>query len=257
MADLKAGSARDPLYQFPLDPTGTGPYVPRFDVQRTLGQGGMGIVLDAIDRTVDTRVAVKVLPSTDAQGVYLFKREFRSLARIVHPNLVALYELIAHEDAWAFTMELVHGVDYRAWVRPNERLELSRALGATWQIVEGVAALHAAGVLHRDLKPPNVLVTPDGVVKVLDFGLAQDLDADVMPGEGTWGTLPYMSPEQLSGEPLSPASDLYAIGAESGARILPCPARRLQGLAARADAARYGGLPSGTVAGMARTRAKH
>ncbi len=201
------------LRSLPLTPGGEPDSSPRFDVVRPLGQGGMGVVYEAIDHAMNAHVAVKLLPESNARGVLLFKREFRSLARIVHPYLVALYELIAHEGDWCFTMELVDGVDFTEWARPNGVLDVARTVVATRQLVEGLAYLHARGVIHRDVKPSNVLVTHSGVVKILDFGLAEDLDSRGTSDDSSGGTLAFMSPEQLSGEPLTTASDFYSIGA--------------------------------------------
>ncbi len=203
----------DRLRSLPLDTGSDSPSSPRFDVVRPLGVGGMGVVYEAVDHAMNARVAVKLLPESNARGVLMFKREFRSLARIVHPHLVALYELIAHAGEWCFTMELVDGVDFETWVRPQGVVDVPRVLRATRQLVEGLRYLHAKGVIHRDVKPSNVLVTSDGQVKILDFGLAEDVDSRNNSDDSSWGTLVFMSPEQLSGEPVSPESDFYAVGA--------------------------------------------
>jgi hypothetical protein len=203
----------DRLRSLPLNPGSKAPSPPRFDVVRPLGVGGMGVVYEAIDHAMNARVAVKLLPESHARGVLMFKREFRSLARIVHPHLVALYELIAHEGDWCFTMELVDGVDFETWVRPQGVVDMPRLLRATRQLVEGLRYLHAKGVIHRDVKPSNVLVTNNGHVKILDFGLAEDVDSRNSSDDSSWGTLVFMSPEQLSGEAVSPESDFYAVGA--------------------------------------------
>jgi tetratricopeptide (TPR) repeat protein len=208
-----SSSMADALATLPLDAERGPDAGPRFDVVRTLGSGGMGVVYEVVDRAMNARVAAKVLPRSDAQGVLRFKREFRSLARIVHPNLVALYELIAHDGEWFFTMELVDGVDVATWVAPEGAVDVERVVQVLRQLATGLAFLHAAGVLHRDLKPGNVLVTQSGQVKLLDFGLAQSLTVAETTGEQGVGTLAYMSPEQMFGEVLTPASDFYGVGA--------------------------------------------
>jgi len=202
-------------------PLGTGEGARRYTVLRELGAGGMGVVYEAIDNASGTRVALKMLPAVDPHSLFGFKNEFRSLAALVHPNLVSLYELVAEGDRWFFTMELVDGVDFRTHVRGGhsdegpslrDRVDEDRLRGALTQLAEGVAALHRNGVIHRDLKPSNVLVRQDGRVAILDFGLAVALNEALDTSEHSSGTLAYMSPEQLGGDPLGPPSDWYAVG---------------------------------------------
>ena len=187
---------------------------PRFRLLRRLGSGGMGIVYAAEDRERHEVVALKTLLWADPAAVYRLKKEFRSLADVVHPNLVALYELVAHEDNWFFTMELVDGVTFLDYLRQStDRVERLRAVFR--QIVAGVAAIHAAGKLHRDLKPSNVLVTRDGRAVILDFGIAGETatpsSAPRTVEHGIWGTIEYMAPEQADGAAV-PKSDWYALG---------------------------------------------
>ena len=191
----------------------------RYQVRRRLGAGGMGVVYDAYDRERDRRVALKALIHADASGIYRLKREFRTLADVVHPNLVTLYELVAEDDEWFFTMELVEGVSFLDWVRPapeSDALEEGRLRRALRELALGVRALHAAGKAHRDLKPSNILVTFEGRVVILDFGIAHEL---VAPGDvhtstetGLLGTAHYMAPEQVAGITAGAASDWYAVG---------------------------------------------
>src|SRR2546426_10506188 len=186
----------------------------RFRIVRRLGSGGMGVVYEAVDRNRDETVALKTLRSWDPAGIYRLKKEFRSLAEDAHRNLVTLYELIAHEQSWFYTMELIEGVTFLDYTRGEGASDLAHLRAAFPQIVEGVMAIHEAGKLHRDLKPSNVLVTPAGRVVILDFGIA-DVVAPPSPlqtrEEGLWGTVAYMSPEQVEGQ-RSPASDWYAVG---------------------------------------------
>jgi serine/threonine protein kinase len=162
----------------------------RFALVRELGAGSMGVVYEAIDRLSGARVALKALPFSDASAVSQFKHEFRSLAALVHPNLVSLYELVVEDDRWFFTMELVEGPDFLTWARGargaprdppraglafNTVVDEQRLRSAIVQLAEGVAALHDNGVLHRDLKPSNVLVRNDGRLAILDFGIAIEI----------------------------------------------------------------------------------
>jgi Cdc6-like AAA superfamily ATPase/predicted Ser/Thr protein kinase/tetratricopeptide (TPR) repeat protein len=183
----------------------------RFRVMRRLGAGGMGVVYEVHDRVRDEVVALKTLLRTSAADLYRLKREFRSLADMAHPNLVCLYELFVEEERCFFTMELVRGMSFVDYARGAAHDRLAHALR---QLIDGVAALHLAGKLHRDIKPSNVLVTLEGRVVILDFGLIAELlpqrAGDVNDAGG--GTPAYMAPEARSGAPPSEASDWYGVG---------------------------------------------
>ncbi|MBK7400473.1 MAG: protein kinase [Myxococcales bacterium] len=192
----------------------------RYEIRRPLGRGGMGVVYEAFDRTRGARVALKTMRRLGPRDLYRFKNEFRALADVVHPNLVTLYELDVDHDHLFFTMELVEGTDFLGHVTVGARSEgglacdEARLRSALVQLVDGVSALHASGKLHRDLKPSNVLVTAEGRVVLLDFGLVSSLGLE--GGEafdpGLVGTPEYMSPEQGAGSGLSEASDWYSLG---------------------------------------------
>ncbi len=224
----------------------------RFEIVREIGAGGMGVVFEAVDLEQDTRVALKTMQRLRPLELYRFKQEFRSLANIVHPNLIRLYELVSDGREWFYTMELVDGQDFLAHVRPMPEIDVveddptmsiradslgdimdyERLRKATFQLVEGVHTLHRRGKLHRDIKPSNVLVRGDGRVLLLDFGLVKDLaddteskDRDIRDYLGTdyymesiatdgrvVGSIPYMAPEQAAGGTLTEASDWYAVG---------------------------------------------
>ena len=202
----------------------------RFAVRQRLGSGGTGVVYTAYDRERRQEVALKLLHTTDASALYRFKKEFRTIADVAHPNLVNLYELVVEDDQWFFTMELVEGRSFFDFVRPRAASEASeaprseqkevggklhtqrlrRVLG---QLVAGVRALHDAGKLHRDLKPSNVMVTREGRLVILDFGLATELAPDRQTVDsGLAGTAAYMAPEQAKAESATAASDWYAVG---------------------------------------------
>ncbi|HMI90039.1 MAG TPA: protein kinase, partial [Polyangiales bacterium] len=188
----------------------------RFQVLRRLGEGGMGMVFEAFDRTRGVGVALKTVSQLDAGAIYRLKNEFRSLAEVLHPNLVQLYELFADDGQWLFSMELVQGVPFDAWTRRGGALDLPRLRAALRQLVGGVRMIHAAGKLHRDLKPSNMLVTPEGRVVILDFGLAADPEpggtGQTSDAGHTVGTPAYMAPEQAAALDSQSASDWYAVG---------------------------------------------
>jgi serine/threonine protein kinase len=208
----------------------------QFTPLRQLGAGGMGVVFEAYDEERGELVALKTVRRVDPAALVRFKQEFRTLCDLTHPNLVNLYQLFAVDDFWFFTMELVDGCDFLMYVRgeseatsdndderrigletpsrePSFREDLLRP--ALLQLAEGVYALHTAGKLHRDIKPPNVLVTRTGRVVLLDFGLTADLEpsGQHQTADGQIvGTLAHMSPEQALGLPVTVASDWYSVG---------------------------------------------
>jgi hypothetical protein len=194
----------------------------RFVVRRRLGAGTLGVVYEAEDRERGQLVALKALRGAEPSDIYRLKKEFRTLVDVSHPNLVSLYELIASDDAWFFTMELIDGTDFLTYVRAGQDggngTSAEERLRATMrQLTTGVAALHRAGRLHRDLKPSNVMTTHDGRVVILDFGISAELQQPIDPRmrtaeTGLWGTPVYMAPEQFLGEGATEATDWYAVG---------------------------------------------
>jgi serine/threonine protein kinase len=202
----------------------------RYELVRPLGEGAAGAVFLAIDRETGEQLALKKLFRMDQKTVLRLKREFRSLAKLNHPNLIKLYDLSRGPDAWFLTMEFVDGIDLRSQLAnmreplaPNpidaapqfDPARIARLCELFHQLACGVRAVHQAGMLHRDLKPSNVMVARDGRVVVLDFGLVRGLDDEVQVTQDDMiaGTPAYMPPEQAAGEPLSEASDWYAFGA--------------------------------------------
>lgn len=189
----------------------------RLSIARKLGEGGMGVVYKALDTQRRRWVALKTMSRAGPAEVYRLKSEFRALADVKHDNLVTLHELFSEGELWFFTMDLIEGVPFDAWVRPDSALDETRLRAAIPQLLAAVSALHGAGKLHRDLKPSNVLVGADGRVVVLDFGLAVDPElggvGQTLGDESVSGTPAYMSPEQAAGKAATQASDLYAIGA--------------------------------------------
>jgi eukaryotic-like serine/threonine-protein kinase len=186
----------------------------RFRVVGRLGSGSFGDVFCVADEANGgAQLALKVLRSPDPVALQYFKREFRSLAGVNHPNLVVLHELIAEGDRWMYSMEFIDGVDLIAFLGSVPLAERRDAIGSCFlQLAEGLRALHDRHLLHRDLKPSNVLVTGAGRLVLLDFGLIHQLAGNQQHAATFAGTPGYMSPEQVSGETLGRASDWYAVG---------------------------------------------
>jgi hypothetical protein len=187
----------------------------RFEVHEELGAGAFGRVLRCLDRETGSEVALKQLHRFGADALLRFKKEFRTLADVQHPNLVRLGELFEAEGGWAFSLEYVPGTDFLSWVRPGtgheyDERRLRRALAG---LVQGLVALHGLGLLHRDVKPHNVRVTPEGRVVLLDFGLVTHLTRGKQTSDvSSVGTAAYMAPEQANHERVGPAADFYALG---------------------------------------------
>jgi hypothetical protein len=184
----------------------------RFEVERRLGQGGMGQVFAVFDRVQRTEVAAKSLGRLTPQAIGHIKREFRAASDLVHPNLVHLHELLSDGDEWFFTMDLIDGVMLPDLLRDPSRQPLPPdfLFSVFRQLAQGLDALHQSGMLHRDLKPANFLVTGHHRVVLLDFGLARPLGLN--QGADRSGTPFYMAPEQALGESLTQAADWYAFG---------------------------------------------
>jgi serine/threonine protein kinase len=194
----------------------------RFEPIRLLGTGGMGSVYLVSDRQLGRQVALKTLNLSSGLDLYQLKREFRTMADLKHENLVVLHELISEGEQWFFTMEYVEGVPFDRYLLAADSAppdagsaadHRERRLQTIRQLCVGVYAIHAAGFIHRDLKPVNVLVTDAGRVVILDFGLTRQAGSNSVSGEGMSGTPAYMAPEQAMERPGLPASDWYAVGA--------------------------------------------
>ncbi|PYS52938.1 MAG: hypothetical protein DMG13_14580, partial [Acidobacteria bacterium] len=189
-----------------------------------IGAGGMGEVYRAHDQHLERDVALKILPAgflADEAARKRFRREALALSKLNHPNIATVFDFDTQEDVDFLAMELIHGIPLSDRVKfgPLSEKEILR-LGT--QLAEGLAAAHAEGVIHRDLKPGNMMITPDGRLKILDFGLAMlvrpERDPDLTRNTTSdttpvAGTVPYMSPEQLRGLPTDARSDIYAAGA--------------------------------------------
>jgi hypothetical protein len=207
--------------------------ISHFLIERELGRGGMGVVYQGLDTRLNRTVAIKSLPpevAADVRWRTRFEAEAKTLAQINHPNIAAIYGIETDETGYYLILEMADGPTL------DERLstqgpELREALAICRQVALGISAAHARGIIHRDLKPGNIKLRPDGVVKVLDFGIAKSAHAESGPTDANqptviavrvnpvstipgfmMGTPGYMAPEQARGRPVNQATDLWALG---------------------------------------------
>lgn len=179
-----------------------------------LGEGGMGTVYRAHDPTLDRTVALKIIRSSalSAEGRARFLHEARACSRINHPNIITVYAAGEDDGTPYMAMEFVEGQTLREKMAAGP-IDWRTALRWTIALLTALDRLHRAGIVHRDLKPENIMITHDGVIKLMDFGLAHLTNTTALTQDGsTLGTVPYMSPEQVLGRPADARSDLFAIG---------------------------------------------
>ena len=191
-----------------------------YRLEEKLGQGGMGIVYRAVDTHLDRPVAIKVLPMlflADPERTKRFVQEAKAASALNHPNVVTIHDISNSDGIDFIAMEYVEGKPLSELISP--KMGLAEALRYSTQIADALAAAHAAGVVHRDVKPANIMITPRGMVKLLDFGLAKltepDADSSDRPTSRLGmviGTPSYMSPEQVAGKPVDWRSDIFSFG---------------------------------------------
>ena len=197
----------------------------RYRLMELVGSGGMATVYRGEDLLLERDVAVKFLRepyASEPEFRERFLHEARAAARLDHPNIVHIYDVGEDDHRPYIVMEMVKGEDLKALIRREAPLPVPKALDLTKQICAGVGNAHRAGVVHCDLKPQNILVTPEGTIKVADFGIARafqydavqaaDEDTEEEEEQVIWGSPHYISPEQVAGKTPTPASDVYSIG---------------------------------------------
>src|SRR5216684_79422 len=188
----------------------------RYEIWNVLGEGGLGTVYKALDREVDHLVALKLIrPDISAYPVILtrFKQELLTARQVTHRNVIRIYDLSEVDGVKFITMEFVEGRDLRKLLLDQGKLSAEQAVEIIRQVCLALEAAHSAGVIHRDLKPQNIMQNKQGRILVMDFGLARSLASEGMTQTGAlMGTIEYMSPEQAMGKQLDARSDLFAVG---------------------------------------------
>ena len=197
--------------------------VSHYRITGKLGSGGMGIVYEAEDVRLARKVALKFLPeesADDPDAKRRFQREADTIAQLNHPNICTIYEIDRHEGRAFIAMECVEGLNLKAYMA-RHKLTTAQIVEIARQVAAALASAHAKGIVHRDIKPGNIIVSETGQVKVLDFGLARrfktseteelGLEGSTMPGR-PMGTANYMAPERILQLPLDPRSDLFSLG---------------------------------------------
>ena len=189
----------------------------RYELEELVGSGGMSSVYRALDRLLERHVALKILHphyGDDAEYVERFRREARAVAQLSHPNIVTVIDRGQADGQQFIVFEYIDGESLKQLVDRNGPLPARRAIELALQVADALAFAHQAGLVHRDVKPQNVLVTEDGEAKVTDFGIARSLDVEhgVTQTGTVLGTSNYLSPEQARGQTITPATDVYSLG---------------------------------------------
>ena len=192
----------------------------RYDIIRVLGKGAMGMVYEARDPNLDRKVAIKTIKVQNltqeeaADYEVRFRIEARSAARLQHPNIVSVYDSDRDGDTAFLVMEYIQGDDLKQHLDKGDVYSLEKTLGIMGDLLSALDYAHRQNIVHRDIKPANLLIEPSGRAKLTDFGVARIQDSsDATRTQGTMvGTLKYMSPEQVQGQPIDARSDLFAAG---------------------------------------------
>jgi tetratricopeptide (TPR) repeat protein len=188
----------------------------RYEIIEELGSGGMGKVYKVFDREIEEKIALKLLKPEIAareKTIKRFRNELKYARKISHKNVCRMFDLNREEGKYFITMEYVPGEDLKNVIRMMGRLSVGKAVVIARQMCEGLREAHKLGVVHRDLKPQNVMIDRDGDARIMDFGIAQSLEAEGITDTGVMiGTPKYMSPEQVAGKKIDHRSDIYSLG---------------------------------------------
>jgi beta-lactam-binding protein with PASTA domain/predicted Ser/Thr protein kinase len=187
----------------------------RYRTIEKIGSGGMADVYKAMDEVLGRTVALKIMHahfSDDPNFVQRFKHEAQAAANLSHPNIVNIYDWGSQDNTYYIVMEYVRGTDLKALIQQRGPAAPAKAAEYAAQVCAALTVAHGYGIIHRDIKSHNLVLTPDGTVKVMDFGIARAMDTTMTQTGSVLGTAQYVSPEQAQGRELTPASDLYSLG---------------------------------------------
>ena len=187
----------------------------RYEILEKIGSGGMSEVYKAKCHKLNRLVAIKVLKSeftSDATFVSKFKMEAQAAARLSHPNIVNVYDVVDEENLHYIVMELIEGITLKNYIEKKELLDSKEAIGIAIQVAQGIAAAHEQHIIHRDIKPQNMIISKDGKVKVADFGIARAVSSQTVNSSAAVGSVHYISPEQARGGYCDERSDIYSFG---------------------------------------------
>jgi serine/threonine protein kinase len=187
----------------------------KYEIKSVLGKGAMGVVYRALDPDIGREVAIKTMSGeflNDKELRIRFLREAQSAGRLQHPNIVTVFELFEEEGTAYLVMELLEGASLYSLIKNKRPLDISEKLSVLQQIAGGLHHAHENGIVHRDIKPSNVFVSRDGVVKVLDFGVAKIGEGELTKAGTVFGTVEYMAPEQVRGQPVDARADIFSVG---------------------------------------------
>lgn len=189
--------------------------VGRYTIRGRIGHGGMGMLYLAWDPKLEREVALKVLREgvDSSEMLERFSREARSAASLRHPHIVTIFDVGDHEGQPYISMEYVTGQTLGELIRTSQAMSVSRKIELLEELCSGLGYAHRQGIIHRDIKPANLMVDSEGILKILDFGIARVSESMMTQSGVLIGTLNYMSPEQVAGEPVDPRSDIFAVGA--------------------------------------------
>lgn len=191
-------------------------FASRYQVIEELGKGGMGRVYKALDTEVNEKIAIKLIKpeiAKDKKTIERFRNELRLARKIRHKNVCQMFDLSKEQGRYYITMEYIRGDDLKSLIKRMGRFSPAQAINTSKQVCDGLAEAHKLGVIHRDLKPQNIMIDQNGSARIMDFGIARSLEGKGLTGMGVMiGTPEYMSPEQVEGKDTDQRSDIYSLG---------------------------------------------